>query len=180
MFPTRLWASDARILPRLRSLYRSGDDEDQLVLLARDLAALIREARGERHRVPGRRATTRDEMYRRLGRAREYLHASYLEPVSLDDLARVAGVSPYHFHRAFTRVFGQTPQQYRTRLRLDRAQQLLRPRRAAGDAGLPGIRLREPGLLQYALPPPLRLLPPSREKARLKKNRTGPPVSMSA
>ncbi len=106
-FPTRLWAPDARNLPRLRELYRSGDDEDQLVLLARDLAALIRETRGERHRVPGLRAATRDEMYRRLGRAREYLHASYGQPVSLDDLAQVACVSPYHFHRAFTRVFGE-------------------------------------------------------------------------
>jgi AraC-like DNA-binding protein len=125
-FPTRLWAPDARILPRIRALYRSGDDEDQLVLLARDLAALIREARGERQRVPGLQAGTREELHQRLNRAREYLHASYLKPVSLDDLAQVACVSPYHFHRAFTRVFGETPQQYRTRLRLDRARQLLR------------------------------------------------------
>jgi AraC family transcriptional regulator len=41
--------------------------------------------------------------------------------VSLDALAARAGWSPFHFHRAFRRVIGETPKQYTLRLRLERA-----------------------------------------------------------
>jgi AraC family transcriptional regulator len=41
--------------------------------------------------------------------------------VSLDALAARAGWSPFHFHRAFRKVVGETPKQYILRLRLERA-----------------------------------------------------------
>ena len=41
--------------------------------------------------------------------------------VSLDALAARAGWSPFHFHRVFRRVVGETPKQYALRLRLERA-----------------------------------------------------------
>lgn len=41
--------------------------------------------------------------------------------VSLDALATRAGWSPFHLHRAFTRVVGETPKQYTLRLRLEGA-----------------------------------------------------------
>ena len=43
------------------------------------------------------------------------------DDVSLDALAARAGWSPFHFHRAFRRVTGETPKQYTQRLRLERA-----------------------------------------------------------
>jgi AraC family transcriptional regulator len=43
------------------------------------------------------------------------------EDVSLAWLARRSGWSPFHLHRAFRRVIGETPKQYAQRLRLDRA-----------------------------------------------------------
>jgi len=41
--------------------------------------------------------------------------------VSLDALAARAGWSPFHFHRAFRKIIGETPKQYMLRLRLERA-----------------------------------------------------------
>ena len=41
--------------------------------------------------------------------------------VSLDALAARAGWSPFHLHRAFRRLVGETPKAYTQRLRLDRA-----------------------------------------------------------
>ena len=41
--------------------------------------------------------------------------------VSLETLAGRAGWSPFHFHRAFRTVVGETPKQYTQRLRLERA-----------------------------------------------------------
>src|SRR5688500_18791492 len=41
--------------------------------------------------------------------------------VSLAAIAARAGWSPFHFHRAFRRVTGETPKQYTQRLRLEHA-----------------------------------------------------------
>jgi AraC-like DNA-binding protein len=46
-------------------------------------------------------------------------------PIDLDDAARQAGLSPFHFLRLFSRVLGVTPHQYLVRSRLRRAARLL-------------------------------------------------------
>lgn len=43
------------------------------------------------------------------------------EPLPLDQLAALAGFSPYHFHRVFQHVTGEAPKEYLRRLRLERA-----------------------------------------------------------
>lgn len=48
------------------------------------------------------------------------------EPLNLDRLATVAGVSKYHFARTFEAAYGETPIRYLTRRRIERAQDLLR------------------------------------------------------
>ena len=63
--------------------------------------------------------------YRRLLRALELIEESYAEPLALADLARTAGLSPFHFLRLFQRVFGTTPHAYLARVRIERAQRLL-------------------------------------------------------
>jgi AraC-like DNA-binding protein len=45
--------------------------------------------------------------------------------MSIEDVAREAAISPYHFIRQFEAVFGVTPHQYRIRQRLELAKQLL-------------------------------------------------------
>lgn len=66
-----------------------------------------------------------DATFRRLCRARDLLAAGYHAPISLDRAAREACLSPFHFQRQFTRTFGESPHDFRTRLRMDRARQLL-------------------------------------------------------
>jgi AraC family transcriptional regulator len=44
----------------------------------------------------------------------------------LDELARGAHLSPFHFHRVFSAVVGESPVEYVRRLRLERAAQELR------------------------------------------------------
>ncbi len=43
------------------------------------------------------------------------------EPLSLNELAALAGFSPFHFHRIFQHVTGEAPKEYLRRLRLERA-----------------------------------------------------------
>ena len=61
-----------------------------------------------------------------LRRARDHIDRNYPEPLDLDGLARVAGVSKYHFARSFEAAYGETPIRYLTRRRIERAQDLLR------------------------------------------------------
>jgi AraC-like DNA-binding protein len=72
------------------------------------------------------RAATREELYRRLHLARDYMAAAYDQPLALADIAAVAGLSPNHLLRTFKQLFRQTPHQYLTGRRLKQSQKLLR------------------------------------------------------
>lgn len=61
-----------------------------------------------------------------LRRARDHIDRHYQAALDLDQLARVAGVSKYHFARGFEAAYGETPIRYLTRRRIERAQDLLR------------------------------------------------------
>jgi len=66
-----------------------------------------------------------DDTFRRLCRARDLLASDYQSVVNLERAAREACLSPFHFHRLFASAFGQTPHEFLTRLRMDRARHLL-------------------------------------------------------
>jgi AraC-like DNA-binding protein len=63
---------------------------------------------------------------RHLLRARDLADARYFEPLTVDDLARAAGLSRAHFSREFRRAFGESPHAYLLTRRLERAAALLR------------------------------------------------------
>jgi AraC-like DNA-binding protein len=61
----------------------------------------------------------------KLRRVMSYVDARLNGPISLDDLAGVAGVSRFHFHRQFRKTVGVTPREYVLRARIERAKGLL-------------------------------------------------------
>lgn len=61
-----------------------------------------------------------------LRRAKDLADRHYADPLNLDGLAAAAGVSKYHFLRAFAAVYGLTPAAYLAERRIERAQDLLR------------------------------------------------------
>jgi AraC-like DNA-binding protein len=58
--------------------------------------------------------------------AKDLADARYLEPLTVDDLARAAGLSRAHFSREFRRAYGESPHAYLLTRRLERAAALLR------------------------------------------------------
>jgi AraC-like DNA-binding protein len=100
--------------------------EDSFYDLAGALAELRGETRREADSFPGLRASTREEMYRRLYRARDFLHSCYAEPLSVSDAASIAAISHFHFQRMFKSAFGMSPMQFLQRRRLEVARDLLR------------------------------------------------------
>ena len=61
-----------------------------------------------------------------LRRARDHADLNYREPLDLDALSAVAGVSKFHFQRSFKAAYGVSPAEYLSRRRIERAQDLLR------------------------------------------------------
>jgi AraC-like DNA-binding protein len=56
---------------------------------------------------------------------REHIDRYFAEPLTVGDLAELAGLSTFHFIRAFHSSVGETPHQYLRRRRLEHAQHLL-------------------------------------------------------
>jgi len=92
------------------------------------LAAMLKTqhtVRDEVGNLPAIRAATREELWRRVNRARDYLHANLNCSLRLSTVAQIACLSPFHLLRVFQSAFGQTPHQYLNRCRIERAKFLL-------------------------------------------------------
>lgn len=63
---------------------------------------------------------------RRLRLAKDAMDRDWAEPIDLDMVAAHAGYSRYHFVRVFRAAYGQTPGQYLSHRRIERAEELLR------------------------------------------------------
>jgi AraC-like DNA-binding protein len=64
-------------------------------------------------------------LFHALRAARERIDRDYAQPLTLDELAREAALSRFHFVRTFRNVFGVAPGRYLTRVRVERAKALL-------------------------------------------------------
>lgn len=80
--------------------------------------------------------------YARIEKVIRYLKARHQEQPSLELLARVAGLSPFHFHRLFKRWAGTTPKDFLKYLTAEHAKLLLKESRdllsTSLSAGLSG------------------------------------------
>ena len=72
-----------------------------------------------------RALASRDEHFSRIARALKHVHAEYARPLSIEELARKAGMSVAAFHHYFKLVTASSPLQYLKRIRLDQARRLM-------------------------------------------------------
>lgn len=133
-FDERYMANDDTVAPLARRLRlalargRAAENswlEERLRELLAGMFAAQSDLRRQVARLPALRAATREELWRRLNRARDFLHAHCETGPSLTDAARVAALSPYHLLRTFRAAFGLTPHGWLTACRLERAKFLL-------------------------------------------------------
>jgi AraC family transcriptional regulator len=67
----------------------------------------------------------RREYERRVNRVVDYIERNPAEELSLEGLARLASFSPYHFHRVFRAVTGETLFGFSQRLRIEKSARIL-------------------------------------------------------
>jgi AraC-like DNA-binding protein len=65
------------------------------------------------------------QTYKNLAHARDFMRDAYQRPINLPEISAQANLSPYHFQRVYRRTFQETPHEFLTRLRLERAKTLL-------------------------------------------------------
>jgi len=124
---------DALVSPLVRKIYLRLKEqnatqawlEDQFFAVAKALLGVRADAYKQARRIPAKKVSTRVELYRRLLRGKDYLDSFFCGEMRLDKVASEACLSPYHFHRLFREVFGETPNQYLQRRRLANARDLL-------------------------------------------------------
>jgi len=75
----------------------------------------------------------RPEAAHRFERVRDYLHDNYMHALTLDELANVASLSPWHFQRQFKAQYHVTPHQMLMAIRLWRAKAFLTHGMPAAD-----------------------------------------------
>lgn len=67
----------------------------------------------------------KQEYIARVNKVMDYLENHIDQPVNLEKLAQIACFSPYHFHRIFSVLTGETLNSFILRIRLEKASQLL-------------------------------------------------------
>ncbi|KML08485.1 helix-turn-helix domain-containing protein [Rossellomorea marisflavi] len=80
----------------------------------------------EQERLSSLKRSTREELFKRLSRANEYIRAYCHTALNLEDIARVACLSANHLLRSYGQLFGVTPKQHLMMYRMDKAKLLLK------------------------------------------------------
>ena len=71
-------------------------------------------------------ACTRDELFRRLTLAKDFMLSNYSQDISLEDISRQSCLSPTHLFRTFKQLYQYSPHQYLIQIRLDNARHMLK------------------------------------------------------
>lgn len=77
-------------------------------------------------KLPPVKFSTKAELYKRVCRAKEMMDSDFVNPLTLEMISKEACLSQYHFLRVFKNIFKETPHQYLTKKRIEKAMNLLR------------------------------------------------------
>ena len=100
--------------------------EEKLFALIEQLLKNEKDLLRIRSRLPLIKSSTRAEILKRLLVVSDYIHAHLQGDLSLEELARVACLSKFHFLRLFKIAFDKTPYQFINEERVRKGQKLLR------------------------------------------------------
>lgn len=109
----------------LARMQRESATEDDFVDAANLLANGIAVEQRAKRSLDAAKAATRDELQRRVQRGVDFMLSHLGDPITVDDAARAACLSLFHFHRAFATIHGMTPHQFLAQQRLALAARLL-------------------------------------------------------
>ncbi len=133
-FYNRVAPASSEFQQIIASIQRDGSDrlllDEQLFNLLNVLLKEQSEVTTLNERLHSLKASTREEIVRRMVDATDYLYTYFDKNPSLDELAAVSCLSKFHFLRVFKTAYGKTPHQFITTLKIERAKTLLQKTRS--------------------------------------------------
>lgn len=132
-FVERLYPRDEKVVPALLNIRRlvntAGNDaqiQEAMHILVENLLLMQAGIKLEIDGLGFAKASTRDEIYRRLHVCRDFMLSNLNKNQDLEEVAAIAGFARHHFLRVFREVFRLTPHQYLMKARLDKARQFVK------------------------------------------------------
>ncbi|HTE01291.1 MAG TPA: AraC family transcriptional regulator [Mucilaginibacter sp.] len=99
--------------------------EQEFANILDSLCGLHLKSLADRNLLQAAKSSTRQELYVRLLKAREYIHANSERTLTLKEIALASHLSVNHLMRCFKLVFHATPHAYLTNIKIKRARHLL-------------------------------------------------------
>jgi AraC-like DNA-binding protein len=89
------------------------------------LLQIHRGVHAEMKKINSVKFSTKKELYKRLTIGKEFLDNNLHRKVSVEEVSRIASLSPHHFKRTFKELFGHAPHHYHVKKRLEYSRQLI-------------------------------------------------------
>ncbi|HTR31405.1 MAG TPA: AraC family transcriptional regulator [Puia sp.] len=131
-FVEKLYPHDGTFprLPAIRKLVQQkGVDQacllEQIYFVLGDMILLYNQTSAEIDELKAKKRATREELYKRLYKAKDFMDSCYQADVSLQTLAEISLLNSFYLLRQFKNVFKVTPRQYLIKRRLSKATDLL-------------------------------------------------------
>jgi len=129
LYPHNPYLSPVIMKMRLASKVNYDDENwlnERYFELLEGLLKVHRELYKEIEKLPPVKLSTKTELYRRVSIAKDFIDMEFTEDLTLYKISKIACLSQFHFLRIFKSVYKQTPHQYLTKKRIDKAIDLLR------------------------------------------------------
>ncbi|MBE2227952.1 MAG: helix-turn-helix transcriptional regulator [Ignavibacteria bacterium] len=132
-FMEMIYPFDGRLMPFIYKFClaaKKGFDDQQwldeeLYMMLKILLEIHKQVGAEIQNIPAAKRSTKIELYKRINNAKDYIDENYMNEIKIEDAAKAACMSNFHFLRLFKNVFSETPYQYITYKRLARASSMI-------------------------------------------------------
>jgi len=105
---------------------RQSEDEDAILFELLESFWILKEgSKQDLARISAKRKSTREELYRRLLMAKDFIDDNFKASPTIDMIAAEACLDKFHFLKLFKSRYGTTPHQYLVKLKLEHARTLL-------------------------------------------------------
>jgi AraC-like DNA-binding protein len=122
---SELFAKDKRLTRSLLSLHRSLEQSGTRLELESMLVSVFAGVARHCAQIPVGNRSQKPEP-QKVARAKEFLIENHRRVITLEQLAKIVELSPYHLLRTFRSAVGLTPHDFLTQVRVERAKKLLR------------------------------------------------------
>ena len=132
---SHVFVEDQTLTDRLLTLHRAMEDSNDSLEIDSAFVSIFGRL-AERYACDRAQSSAMASEKNKITRLKQYIEAYYVKNHTLEELAVVAQLSPYHLLRTFQKTVGLTPHAYLNQIRIELAMQFLREGKTISEAAL--------------------------------------------